>query len=176
MTKLLWLVYIFSVNSVQLNSTIKKNITNLNTTIKLTNTSTSTKLISAPTVNKLTSAPTVNKLTSAPTSTKLTTVNKLLTSTNIKNTTINNSTIQNNEIINPIQKSRTKKNIVKIFVSLLVIFIFLSILFICRLKSINKKPTIDVSPSSINIRETFNPYERTNEKCYRRVSATNSPV
>jgi hypothetical protein len=158
MTKLLWLVYIFGVNSVQLNSTIKKNITNLNTTIKLTNTSTSTKL------------------TSAPTSTKLTTVNKLLTSTNIKNTTINNSTIQNNEIINPIQKSRTKKNIVKIFVSLLVIFICLSILFICRLKSNNKKPTIDVSPSSINIRETFNPYERTNEKCYRRVSATNSPV
>jgi hypothetical protein len=158
MTKLLWLVYIFGVNSVQLNSTIKKNITNLNTTIKLANTSTSTKLTSAPTVNKLT------------------TVNKLLTSTNIKNITINNSTIQNNEIINPIQKSRTKKNIVKIFVSLLVIFICLSILFICRLKSNNKKPTIDVSPSSINIRETFNPYERINEKCYRRISATNSPV
>jgi ATP-dependent Zn protease len=169
MGKLLCLVYILGVNSAQLNSTIKQNVTNLNNTIKLTNTSTSTKLTSSPTVNKLTSAPTVNKLTSAPTSTKLTPVNK-------KNTTINNTNILNNEIISPVQKLRTKKNIIKIFVALLVVFICLSILFICRLKSNNKKPTINISPSSINIRETFNPYERTNEKCYRRVSATNSPV
>ena len=156
MGKILWLVYIFGVNSAQLNSTIVKNVTNLNTsnTIKLTNTS--TKLINTSTVNKLT------------------TVNKLLTSnTSIKNTTINNSTILNTEIIK--STSRTRKNIVKIFVALLVVFICLSILFICNLKS-NKKPTINISPSSINIRETYNPYERTNEKCYRRISATNSPV
>jgi hypothetical protein len=151
MKKLLWLVYIISVNSAQLNSTIVKNVTNLNT-IKLTNTSTSTKLVNTSTSTKLTS------------------------NTSIKNIIINNSTVLNNKIINPIQKLRIKKNIIKIFVGLFIIFICLSILFICNLKSNNKKPTIIISPSSINIKETYNPYERTNEKCYKRISATNSPV
>ena len=159
MGSLLWLVYIFGVNSAQLNSTIVKNVTNLNT-IKLTNTSTSTKLVNTSTSTKLTSTSTSTKLVNT------STVNK----------SISNTTVLNTEIINPIQKSRTEKNIIKIFVALLVVFICLSILFICKFKLKNKRPTIDVSPSSINIRETFNPYERTNEKCYRRISATNSPV
>ena len=40
-----------------------------------------------------------------------------------KNIIINNSTVLNNKIINPIQKLRIKKNIIKIFVGLFIIFI-----------------------------------------------------
>jgi len=76
-----------------------------------------------------------------------------------------------------IKTPESKKNIIKLVSSLLMISIFLGLFFVCNYKPKSKKPVIDVRPQlPLNIRDAFNPYDRADEKCYKRISGCNSPV